>query len=444
MSTIEVSEARSRYPGEFFFGLSLRPLQVLDRLAREHGEVCRFSVGSELVYLLNHPELVQRVLTGPPDRFHKGRALHRARRFLGQSLLTSEGELHRKHRRLMQPAFHRKRIEGYTRCMAELSHQLSRRLQHEEETDLHAVMMELTLEIVTRTLLGTSVRDRSARVRDCLEETLGKFSLLLMPFGELLENLPLPPFLRLRRAQRDLDAIVRDIIREHRDGRGDPEDLLCLLLEARDEEGEALSDEQLRDEVLTIFLAGHETTANALSFTFYLLSRHPEVETKLHRELDSLLGHRPPNTGDLPGLIYTRQVVEEAMRLYPPAWMVARRTLDELELGGFRVPAHSIMVMSQWLLHRDARWWPEPERFCPDRFRPDQKRERPKFAYFPFGAGARMCIGDSFAMSEATLVVATLAREWTFENLQPEPLDLMAGITLRPRHGLWMLARRRS
>jgi cytochrome P450 len=272
------------------------------------------------------------------------------------------------------------------------------------------------------------------------------FWTVMLPFGELLEHLPLPYLRRGRRARERLDAIVYDMIRERRARGGDRGDLLSMLLLARDAEGDGqgMTDRQIRDEAMTIFLAGHETTANALTWTWYLLSQSPEVERQLHAEVDEVLQGRLPTVADVDRLPFVTRVVTESMRLYPPAWLIGRRALHDYTVKGYRVPARSIVVMSQWIVHRDPRFFPDPERFDPDRWTPERRAALPRFAYFPFGAGPRQCIGEGFAWMELVLVLATLAQQWRFELVPDHPVVPQAAITLRPKHGMRMVARRRG
>jgi cytochrome P450 len=269
--------------------------------------------------------------------------------------------------------------------------------------------------------------------------------MLMMPFGKALERLPIPIMRRGRKARERLDAIVYGIIRERRTNLRDRGDLLSMLLLAQDDEdrGRGMTDLQVRDEAMTIFLAGHETTANALTWTWYLLSQAPEVEQRLHQEVDAVLGGRLPTVADVERLPYVTRVVTESMRLYPPAWLVGRRAVDEYRIGEYYVPPRSIIVMSQWIVHRDPRHYAEPERFNPDRWTPEFKATLPRFAYFPFGGGPRQCIGESFAWMELVLVVATLAQRWRFDLVPGHPVVPYAAVTLRPKHGMQMIPRAR-
>jgi cytochrome P450 len=314
-----------------------------------------------------------------------------------------------------------------------------------ERFDAAAEMGRLTLAIAAETMFGADLEGEAEELGRALTDSLELFDLLTVPFSEQLLRLPLPRTRRFHAARERLDRTIYRLIAERRARGEDRGDLLSMLLEAQDAEGDegADGDMQLRDEALTLFLAGHETTANALAWTWFLLAQHPAVERRLHAELDAVLGGRPPTVGDLPRLRYARMVLSEAMRLYPPAWAVARLALEDYRVGPYTAPRGSIVLMSQWVTHRDPRWWPEPERFDPDRWTPEGEAGRPRFSYFPFGGGPRVCIGEAFAWMEGTLVMAAIGQRWRLRlapgaRVAPRPL-----ITLRPRDGMPMLAERR-
>jgi cytochrome P450 len=312
--------------------------------------------------------------------------------------------------------------------------------------DMHAEMMRLTLAIAGRTLFDADVESEAHDVAEAMELSLRMFGYAILPFGMLMEWAPLRWVRDLHRARRRLDALIFRMVADRRASGGDRGDLLSMLIEARDAEGDGsgMSDQQLRDEIVTLLMAGHETTANALTWTWYLLSRHPRVEARLHDELTGVLGARLPTAAAVPRLEYTRSVIAEAMRLYPPAWMIERRPLEDFEAGGYIIPSGTIVLMSQYLVHRDPRWWSEPQRFDPDRWTPECQSLRPKFAYFPFGGGARMCIGEHFAWMEEVLVLATIAQRWRMRydgTTEPEPEPL---VTLRPRDGMPMRLEQRA
>jgi cytochrome P450 len=429
-----------RYPLQNWLALQRNPLRFLEGVTR-HGDVARFRLGPVFVYLVNDPDLIRSVLVTRADAYHKGRALERARRLLGQGLLTSEGALHLRQRRLMQPAFHRERIAGYGETMVRYAGRAAERWKAGETIDVHKEMVALTLAIVGKTLFDADVEEEADEIGKALTEALELFQRLLMvPYGEFLEKLPIPSTLRFRSVRRRLDATIARLIAERRRNPRDRKDLLTLLLLAQDTEGDGggMTDTQLRDEAMTIFLAGHETTANAMAWTWHLLSQNPEAEGRLHEELDRVLEGRAPGVADLPRLRYTEMVLSESMRLFPPAWILGRRAIVDHELGGYRIPAGSIVLLSQWITHRDARYFPDPLRFDPQRFTAEAQAARPKFSYFPFGGGPRVCIGEGFAWMEGVLVLATIARRWRFLPVDGIPVTPAAMITLRPKSGLPM------
>ncbi|HEV2861663.1 MAG TPA: cytochrome P450 [Pyrinomonadaceae bacterium] len=438
---------KAAVPGLQFLSFTRDPLGFLTSIARTHGDVTYFGGVAERFFFVNHPDLIKDVLVTHNSNFMKGRGLQRAKRLLGEGLLTSEPPLHRRQRRLAQPAFHKQRINAYASLMVDYALRLQReRWREGRALDVAQEMMHLTLAIVGKALFGTETEDEAEEVREALSASMVSFGRFMLPFAEVLERLPLPSMRRFRRARAQLDRIIYRIIEERRAGGEDRGDLLSMLLKAQDEEGDGggMSDEQLRDEAMTIFLAGHETTANALAWTFYLLSQNPEAEKRLHAELDEVLSGRPPTAEDLPRLAYTEMVLAEVMRLYPPAWILGRRALVDCEVGGYKVPAGSLVILSQYVTHRDPRYFPEPERFDPERFTPEARAARPQFAYFPFGGGPRRCIGEGFAWMEGVLVIATLAREWRLRLEPGRPVEPQPVVTLRPRHGMRMTPERRG
>jgi cytochrome P450 len=313
--------------------------------------------------------------------------------------------------------------------------------------DVAREMSRLTLLIVGKTLFDMDVESQARDVGDAMTGLMNTFWTVMLPFGEVLEYFPVPYLRRARLSRKRLDAIVYGMIRERRQaGVTDRGDLLSMLLLAQDDEdkGRGMTDKQVRDEAMTIFLAGHETTANALTWTWYLLSQSPDVEQRLHAELDAVLGGRLPTFADVDRLPYTTRIITESMRLYPPAWLVGRRAVNDYNIKGFFVPARSMVLMSEWIVHRDARFFPDPERFNPDRWTPEFKAALPRFAYFPFGGGPRQCIGEGFAWMELVLVLATLAQRWRLELVPGHPVVPQAAITLRAKHGMQMVARKRG
>jgi cytochrome P450 len=327
--------------------------------------------------------------------------------------------------------------------MTEFTERMLERWKPGQRLDIHAEMMRVTLEIVTKALFGAEVSEEdTARVGHALEIMLERFVDRISLF-QFLQQLPLPKNLRFRNALASLDSIIYRIIEARRRSGELGDDLLSMLLSAQDEDGSVMSDRQVRDETVTLFLAGHETTAVSLSWTFLLLSQNPHVDAKLADELARVLGDRAPTLDDLPALVYTGQVVKESMRIYPPAWRVGREAIADCEIAGFPIPAGSQVIMSQWMLHRDARYFDEPLAFRPERWTPELERSIPKYAYFPFGGGPRRCIGDQFAMMEATLLLATIARRHRVDVVPDQKIAYWPSITLRPRNGMQAVVRKR-
>jgi cytochrome P450 len=419
------------------------PPAFLVSLAREHGDVARFRWGRSDEYLLNNPEYVHRVLVTEQRSFMKGQALQEAKRILGEGLLTSEGELHLRQRRLVQPLFHRQRIEGYADTMVSCAERVSERWRDGERIDAQREMARLTLAIVGRTLFAADVEEEASEIGVALTNALDSIKTLMLPWSGVIEVLPIPAMRRLQRARQRLDETIYRLIGERKANGSAGDDLLALLVSAGRDTGEPMSDEQIRDEAMTLFLAGHETTAATLTWTWFLLAQHPDVEARLHEEFEAVLGDRPPRVKDLESLRYTEMVLSEAIRLYPPAWLIGRRALVDFEAGPYVIPARSIVILSPYVSHRDARWFPEPGRFDPDRWTEDARTTRPRWAYFPFGGGTRTCIGEGFAWTEAKLVLATLARQWRLRGVPGHQVELHPRVTLRPKGGMPMTLERR-
>jgi cytochrome P450 len=420
------------------------PLAFLTRLAQVHGDVVRFRLGPYAVYLVNHPDHVHDVLVRQSALFHKSRGLEMARRLVGDGLLTSEDELHRRQRRLVQPAFHRQQIDGYTRTLVAWGVRACAGWRVGETLDVDEEMRRITRAVIVEMLLGLDVATEGREVGALLQDAMRWLDRITGPFGGLLARLPLPSNRRFRGVCRRLDVVLGRSIDERRAPGGKRGDLLSLLVAARDEQGSGMSDRQLRDEALTLFVAGHETIANALTWTWHLLSRHPDVEARFHDEVDAVLSGPAPRAEDVARLRYTEMVLAESMRLYPPAWLIGRRALVDCEVGGFLVAAGAIVLVSPWVTHRDPRFHPSPLAFDPERWTAAGRSDRPRLTYLPFGAGPRVCIGEELAWTEGVLLLATIGRRW---RLRPAPgarIATRAGVTLRPRHGMSMVLEARS
>jgi len=415
------------------------PIALLELAARA-GDVVALPMPRFPVVLINRPELVWDVLATSNHGFMKGPTMQVAKRLLGESLLTSEGEIHGRQRRLIQPVFHHQRIDMYADAMVTLGERAADRWRSGETLDMQQEMARLTLAIVGRTLFDTDVEaEESREISVALTEVLAQFNRVFSPFLPITQRLPLPSTRRFQHARQVFDRTIYAMIAERRARGTTGGDLLSLLLQAH-EEGASMTDTQVRDEAITLFLAGHETTANALTWAWYLLSQHRDAEAALHAELAEVLGGRVPTVEDVQRLPTTVAVLSESMRLYPPAWAIGRRALVEHRADGFAIPAGAVIVVSPWLLHHDERWWPEPATFRLDRWTDEAIAERPRHAYMPFGGGPRMCIGEGFARMEAVSLLATIAQRWRFQRGPSEMVALQPAVTLRPRGGMPMRA----
>src|SRR5713101_1097587 len=428
--------------GGHFQELRRDALAYLMHLFRTYGDVVGLRSYGYRVFFISHPDLIEEVLVNQAKKFAKGRILKANKRLFGNGLLTSEGDFWLRQRRLAQPAFHRARVASYAETMVRFTERHLEGWRDGEERDIHKEMMRLTLQIVAKTLFDADVEKDAPEVGRALEvlmELNSDFRRVIM----IPAWLPTPLNVRTRFAVRRLDRIIYRIVEERRAPGRDAGDLLSMLLHARDEDGSRMTDRQLRDEAITLFLAGHETTALVLSWTWWLLAQHPRVEAKLHAELDAVLGGRTPINADLPKLSYTGQVITESLRLYPAAWGLARVAIEDHQIAGYPVTKGMGVAMAQWVVHRDPRWYDAPEEFRPDRWEGDLLKRLPKFAYFPFGGGPRQCIGNAFALMEASLILATVAQKFRLRLVANHRVEPLASITLRPRHGVRVTLERR-
>ena len=423
--------------------LNNNPLQYFTKLAGDYGDVAGIRVLNFGTIFINHPDLIEEVLVTNARKYSKGRVLRANRHVFGEGLLTSEGEFWLRQRRLAQPAFHRERIASYAATMVEYTQGMLEGWRGGEERDVHQEMMRLTLKIVGKTLFDADVEGDAKDVGKSLE--------LLLEIGANFRRtifvphwLPTPTNLRVKREVAHIEKILYRIIAERRASGRDAGDLLSMLLAAQDEDGSRMTDKQLRDETITLFLAGHETTASTLSWTWWLLAQNPAAEAKLHAELDTVLGDRAPSLDDLPNLPYTNHVITESLRLYPAAWGLARLVVEDHEVAGYPVTKGMGVAMAQWVVHRDPRWYDAPDEFRPERWQGDLLKRLPRFAYFPFGGGARQCIGNTFALMETALVLATIAQKFRLRLVAGHPVVPLASITLRPRHGVRVMLERRQ
>jgi cytochrome P450 len=422
------------------------PLAFGLAVAREFGDIAHYSLGQLHVYQLTHPDFARQILVEQPEKFHKARLIKRAfHPFAGEGLLTSDGALWRRQRRLIQPAFHHGHLVTYGAVMAEYAAAMADTFRDRQRLDIGAEMSKLTLRIVVKTLFGADVAGEAEEVGHLMVSVLGAANQRLNSPLQLPSWVPTAKNLREKGALARLDEILQGLIATRRSSGEQTNDLLSVLLGATDEEsGSGMSDQQLRDEMMTLFLAGHETTAMALTWTWYLVSQHPDVATRLHAELDQVLRGRIPTVADLVLLPYTEMVIREAMRLYPPAAGFAREPIEDVTIAGYTVPRGSLVTVNTYALHRDARFFEEPDRFKPERFAAGWEDRMPRYAYLPFGGGPRVCIGNGFALMEARLILATVAARWRVTLEAGQTVVPVQLVTTRPKNGIRMQLQRRG
>lgn len=433
-----------RFPWIAFLGVYLNPLPTLARAVRKYGDIVCLRVAGRDHFLLNHPDHVRAILL---DQDYMRRSVHPPlKKFLGKGLLSSEGRFHQRQRKLLQPAFHKDRIAAFGETMMQESQRLSDTWKDGATVDLRHEMLHLTMGIIGRYLFNADLNSDARELGEVIDAVVVTTTRMDFAFySSVQKRLPFLRNRRLERARERLDQLVYQMIAERRAGKGGESDLLSVLVRMRDSEDapQGMTDKQIRDEVLTLFTAGHETISNGLMWTWYLLSQNPDAEKKLHAELDRVLGGRLPTVADLDQLTYTRMVFSESMRLYPPVWIMGRRVRRDTPVGDYIMPFDSSVHVSQFLVHRDARFFPDPERFDPERWTPEAIASRPRCSYFPFGGGALQCIGEGFAWTEALLVIATLASRWRMRLVAGHRIELEPRITLRSRYGMPMILERR-
>lgn len=422
------------------------PLGDLRKIAVKYGDIVHMQLGRRHDYLINHPDHIKAILCAPQSEMARSTP-PALKRLLGRGLLTSQDDYHHRHKRMLAPAFHKEIVRQWNLTITTHCERLRDRWSEGDEADIEYEMLRLTLAIVLKALVGAELEegtDEMARAANTLVEMTHCRTLPVI--DDLLDKIALGRIRRFKDASGRFDEIVYRMIRERRDANAPVNDLLSALLRVRDEETgcAALGDDEIRDETLTMLMAGHETTAHALTWTWYLLSQHPHAEQKLHAELDTVLQGRMPRIDDLEALPYNRMVFSEAMRLYPPVWIVARRNPNAWSLGKFTFPPGSFIFISQYLMQRDARFFPDPDRFDPERWTPEAAAQRPRYSYFPFGGGPRQCIGEGFAWAVGLLVLASLSQRWRLSLAPGQRIDLEPLITLRPKYGMRMIVEQHS
>jgi cytochrome P450 len=421
-------------------------LGFIERGQRDYGDIVWMRFLYVPALFLYHPNEIEYVLATNPKNFIKSMSLRSNffQRLVGNGLLTSQGEEWKRQRRLSSPAFHRERIATYGDTMVDFTKRLTLSWQNGEARDIHPDMMRLTLEIVVRCLFRADVSSDVDEVGATLKELVKPFASQATLKWILNNRLPTPYHIHFHRLAKKIDKVVYRIIAERRASSRDEGDLLSMLLATRDEDGSQMTDRQLRDEVMTLFLAGHETTALTLAWAWYLIGTHPEVEKKFHAEMDEVLDDRDATMADLPRLKYTEQIAKECMRLYPPAYGLGREAIEDCEIGGYHVPAGTQVFMFQWTTQRDPRFYDRPDEFIPERWTSDFVDQLPKYAYFPFGGGPRACIGASFAMMEIILVLATIGQKFRLELVKDHPVSIYPAMSLRPKEGIKIVIKNRT
>jgi len=431
-------------PGGCLLEFGTDNLRFITRMAREYGPLSYCKLGFDHTILLNHPDFIHEVLVTQQRNFHLSVTMSESKRVLGEVLLTMEGDSHLQERRLMQQAFLRDRMQSYGAEIVANALRMRDRWQEGGPLDVEHEMMHLTLGVASKALVGADLEDKADEFSQSFTEAAWYTVLMAMiPHGGILDHMPLPTTRHFHQARERLYAIVLDVIAQRRRTGENRGDLLSLLIHAR-QSGDIKDDEQLRNEVLATLIAGHETTATALAWAWYLLSQHPEVEAELHHELDQVLGNRPPTVDDMPRLRFTEMVMAEVLRLYPPIYTFSRLAKDAFTLGGYHLPARTQVLVSPYVIHRDPANYPDPDKFDPQRMAPEARAARSRYAFIPFGAGPRQCLGEPFAWAETVLVLATLAQRWWLRleeghHVVPEPL-----MTLRPKGGMPMMLERRQ
>ncbi|NWF69630.1 MAG: cytochrome P450 [Chloroflexi bacterium] len=420
-------------------GFKFDPLAFFMKVDELYGPFSYNELGPVRMWLINDPELVREISVEKAAHFHKSRLIRESiKPFIGNGLLLSEGDFWKRQRKLAQPAFHTRRIESYAQTMVDFTEQALAGWRDGDVRYIDREMMQITLQIVCKTLFDANVSGEAARVGTLLTEVLEASNERLNAALRVPEWLPTPRRQRQKAVLRELDALIGRFIEDRRRSGEDKGDLLSMLLEARDDNGAGMSDQQLRDEVMTLFIAGHETTAMALSWALYLLAQNPAALEKLQQEVDMVLAGRAPTLADLPHLPYGEMVIKEAMRLYPPAPGFSREAVEPTEIGGYTLQPGEMLTVSLWVMHRSARYFAQPEQFLPERFSKEREAEIPRYAYLPFGAGPRVCIGNLFALMEARLMLAAIAQRYEWQLVPAQQIVPQQLITIRPQYGIQM------
>ena len=437
---------KPKIPLGHLFSFRHDSIGFLRKIAKEYGDIVHFKIGPLRVVLLNHPDFIKEVLSTQHRAFVKGRPLEMAKELLGEGLLTSEGEFHKCQSRIIQPAFHRNMIESYAPAITKCAMQLMHDWEDGMKVDIKEEMTKMSIVIAGKTFFNADIEKEAPEINKALDTATALFGRIPLPLSEWLLKLPLPGTLRFYRAKKRLDDTIRSMIEERRRNKADNGDLLSLLLRSQGAQSEpgGMSDQQVRDEALTLFLTAFDTTSTALTWTWYLLSQNPEAEAELHEELDLILKGRLPVAEDLPHLKYTRMVLGESMRMYPPSYVIPRQALEDFAIDKYIVPAGSIILTSPYLIHHDSRFHRDPEKFNPREWDKHSHSQNSKYEYFPFSRGPRSCIGEPFAWMQGILILASIAQLWRVNLIPGHPVELLPLINLRPKYGMLMTLHRRK
>ncbi|MEP7279705.1 MAG: cytochrome P450 [Bacteroidota bacterium] len=436
---------KAKIPLGNLFSFRKDSLGFLRKIAHEYGDIVHFKMGPLRIVLLNHPDFIKEVLSTQNENFIKGRPLEMAKELLGEGLLTSEGEFHKRHSRIIQPAFHYKMMNAYAPAMTEYAARLMSGWHDGMKVDIMKEMVKMSTGIAAKTMFNVDLEKEGPEINKALETVMSLFGRITLPFAELLLKLPLPGSIRFFKAKARLDKTIYRIIEERKGSKLNNADLLSLLLQTKDDiDGGGMSDQEIRDEALTLFLTAFDTTSLALTWTWFLLSQNPKAVAELHEELDKVLKGRIPTAEDYPQLKFTRMVLEESMRIYPPIYIISRQALEDFSIGDYIVPAGTIVLVSPYLVHHDPRFHREPEKFNPHSSSERTGGQHPRYEYFPFSVGPRSCIGQHYAWLEGVLVLASIAQFWRINLVPGHPVELQQLLNLRPKYGMMMELQRRK
>jgi cytochrome P450 len=437
---------KTKVPLGHLFSYRRDSIGFLRKIAKEYGDIVHFKIGPIRIVLLNHPDFIKEVLSTQHRSFVKGRPLEMAKELLGEGLLTSEGDFHKRQSRIIQPAFHRNMIESFVPAMMKCVTRLMNRWEDGMKVDMKDEMTKTSVEIAGMTLFNSDIEHETSEISKALDTATSLFGRISLPFSEWLLKIPLPGNLRFYRAKKRLDSTINRMINERRRNKIDNGDLISILLRSQNEKvnGGGMSDQQIRDEAMTLFLTAFDTTSTALTWTWYLLSQNPEVETELHEEIDHVLNGRLPTAEDFAQLKYTRMLFGESMRIYPPSYVIPRQALEDFPIDKYIVPRGSIILMSPYLIHHDSRFYRDPEKFDPHAWDKHSHGQNSKYEYFPFSRGPRSCIGEPFAWMQGILMLASIAQLWRIKLVPDHPVELLPLINLRPKYGMMMTLHRRK